>query len=117
MISRTISHYRILETLGRGERHVSRPSGYTHARLGERRQALQALEQLSAASKQNYPPAFAFAWIYTGLGDHQQAFEWLEKTREVRFTRLAYLRPETFWEPLRSDPRFTDLLHRIGFPQ
>jgi tetratricopeptide (TPR) repeat protein len=91
--------------------------GYTHARLGERRQALQALEQLSAASKQNYPPAFAFAWIYTGLGDHLQAFEWLEKAREVRFTRLAYLRQETFWEPLRSDPRFTGLLHRIGFPQ
>jgi serine/threonine protein kinase/tetratricopeptide (TPR) repeat protein len=91
--------------------------GYTHARLGERSQALHALEQLSAASKQNYTPAFAFAWIYTGLGDHQQAFEWLEKAREERFTRLAYLRQETFWEPLRSDPRFTDLLHRIGFPQ
>jgi serine/threonine protein kinase/TolB-like protein/Tfp pilus assembly protein PilF len=91
--------------------------GYAHARLGDRVQALHAIEQLTAASKQTYTPAFAFAWVYSGLGDKEHAFEWLEKAREERFTRLAYLRQEAFWGPLRPDPRFTDLLHRIGFPQ
>jgi tetratricopeptide (TPR) repeat protein len=90
--------------------------GYTHARIGERSQALHAIEQLTAASKQTYTPAFSFAWIYTGLGDKDRAFEWLEKAREERFTRLAYLRQEAFWGPLRSDPRFAELLRRIGFP-
>ena len=90
--------------------------GYAYARIGERSQALHAIEQLTAASKQTYTPAFSFAWIYTGLGDKDRAFEWLEKAREERFTRLAYLRQEAFWEPLRSDPRFSELLRRIGFP-
>ncbi len=90
--------------------------GYTHARIGERGQALHAIEQLTAASKQTYTPAFSFAWIYAGLGDKDHAFGWLEKAREERFTRLAYLRQEAFWEPLRSDPRFSELLRRIGFP-
>jgi eukaryotic-like serine/threonine-protein kinase len=91
--------------------------GFAHARIGERGQALDALEQLTAASKQSYTPAFSFAWIYAGLGDKEHAFEWLEKAREERFTRVAYLRQEAFWEPLRSDTRFTALLHRVGFPQ
>ena len=90
--------------------------GYAYARIGERSQALHAIEQLTAASKQTYTPAFSFAWVYTGLGDRDHAFEWLEKAREERFTRLAYLRQEAFWEPLRSDPRFSELLRRIGFP-
>ena len=90
--------------------------GYTRARIGERGQALRAIEQLTAASKQTYTPAFSFAWIYAGLGDRDHAFEWLERAREERFTRLAYLRQEAFWEPLRSDPRFSELLRRIGFP-
>jgi serine/threonine-protein kinase len=90
--------------------------GYAYARIGERSQALHAIEQLTAASKQTYTPAFSFAWIYTGLGDKDRAFEWLEKAREERFTRLAYLRQEAFWEPLRSDLRFSELLRRIGFP-
>jgi eukaryotic-like serine/threonine-protein kinase len=91
--------------------------GYAHARLGERGRALHAIEQLTAASKQGYTPAFAFAWVYTGLGDKDQAFAWLEKAYQERFTRVAYLREEAFWDPLRSDSRYTDLLHRIGFPQ
>jgi TolB-like protein/Tfp pilus assembly protein PilF len=91
--------------------------GYAHARLDERSEAIKALDQLTAASAHSYTPAFAFAWVYAGLGDKVHAFEWLEKAREERFTRLAYLRQEAIWEPLRSDPRYTDLLRRIGFPQ
>jgi serine/threonine protein kinase/tetratricopeptide (TPR) repeat protein len=90
--------------------------GYAQARSGDRNQALHALELLTASSKQTYTPAFAFAWIYTGLGDKDRAFEWLEKARQERFTRLAYLRQEALWQPLRDDPRYTNLLRQIGFP-
>jgi TolB-like protein/Tfp pilus assembly protein PilF/predicted Ser/Thr protein kinase len=89
--------------------------GYIHGRLGERDPALRLLDQLQAASKQGYTPAFAFALIYTGLGEKDQAFLWLEKAYEERFTRLAYLKQEALWDSLHADPRFGALVHRIGF--
>jgi TolB-like protein/Tfp pilus assembly protein PilF len=88
--------------------------GYAHARLGERSQALRMLEQLQAASKQSYTPAFSFAVVYAGLGEKDQAFTWLEKAYGERTSRLAYLKVEPLWDPLRSDPRFAELVRRIG---
>ena len=90
--------------------------GYSHARLGERSEALRMIEELKAASKQTFIPAFFFALVYAGLEDKDQAFTWLEKAYEERFNRLAYLKLEALWDPLRSDSRFTDLLRRIGIP-
>jgi TolB-like protein/DNA-binding winged helix-turn-helix (wHTH) protein/Tfp pilus assembly protein PilF len=91
-------------------------SGYAYAMLGKRNQALKLLEQLSAASKQRYTPAFYFALVYTGLGNKDQTFTWLGKSYEERFTRLAYLKQEAFWDPLHSDQRFSDLVLRVGIP-
>jgi len=88
--------------------------GYAHARLGERSQALRMLEQLEAASKQSYTPAFSFAVVYAGLGEKDQAFTWLEKAYGERTSRLGYLKVEPLWDPLRSDPRFAELVRRIG---
>jgi tetratricopeptide (TPR) repeat protein len=90
--------------------------GYSHARLGERTEALRMIEELKTASKQSFVPAFLFALVYAGLEDKDQAFTWLEKAYEERFNRLAYLKLEALWDPLRSDSRFTDLLRRIGIP-
>ncbi len=90
--------------------------GYAHARLGERSQALRMLEQLEAASKERYTPAFSFAVVYGGLGEKDQAFAWLEKAYGERTSRLGYLNVEPLWDPLRSDPRFADLVRRIGLP-
>ncbi len=90
--------------------------GYSHARLGERKEALQMIEELKAASKQSFVPALFIALVYAGLEDKDQAFTWLEKAHEERFNRLAYLKVEALWDPLRSDPRFADLLRRVGIP-
>ena len=90
--------------------------GYAHARLGERSQALRVLRQLEAASKQSYTPAFSFAVVYAGLGEKDQAFASLEKAYGERTSRLGYLKVEPLWDPLRTDPRFADLVRRIGFP-
>jgi TolB-like protein/Tfp pilus assembly protein PilF len=90
--------------------------GYSHARLGERKESLQMIEALKAASKQSFVPALFVALVYAGLEDKDQAFTWLEKAYEERFNRLAYLKVEAFWDPLRSDPRFADLLRRVGIP-
>jgi serine/threonine protein kinase/Tfp pilus assembly protein PilF len=91
--------------------------GYVHARLGQREAARRVLQQLAAASKERYTPGLAFAIVHVGLGENDQALSWLEKAYEERFNRLAYLRREPVWDPLRQDPRFIDLVRRINLPQ
>ena len=91
--------------------------GYVRARLGQRDEARQILQQLAESAKERYTPALAFAVVHVGLGEKDQALSWLEKAYEERFNRLAYLRREPVWDPLRADPRFTDLLRRINLPQ
>ena len=90
--------------------------GYVHARLGERDQAVRMLDQLEALSKRSFVTGFFLALVYAGLEDKDQAFLWLEKACEERFNRLAYLKVEALWDPLRSDSRFGELLRRVGIP-
>ena len=90
--------------------------GYAHARSGEPEKSLQMIDKLKAASKQCFVPALFVALVYAGLEDKDQAFTWLEQAYEERFNRLAYLKVEALWDPLRSDPRFADLLRRVGIP-
>ena len=92
---------------------------YTHARLGERSQALRTLDDFKAYLKQKSassdPSSSGFAIIYLGLGEKDKTFVWLEKAYEERsFIFLSTLKMEPLWDPLRSDPRFADLLRRIG---
>ena len=57
------------------------------------------------------------AEVYVGLGDRQMAFEWLEKAYAQHDNSLpAVLKVSARFDPLRSDPHFQDLLHRVGLP-
>ena len=103
--------------LSRGAAMSLATVGSVQARLGQEAEARRILQQLSEASKQRYTPGFAFAIVHLGLGEHDQALTWLEKAYEERFPRLAYLRREAVWAPLRANPRFQDLLRRIGLPE
>jgi hypothetical protein len=85
-------------------------------RAGELRRNGRVLDQLGATSKQRYVPALSFAVVYVGLGENEQAFLWLEKAYVERTNSLAYLKVDATWDPLRSDPRFADLVRRIGLP-
>ena len=51
---------------------------------------------------------------YLRLGDKPKALEWLEKALDERSFRMGYLKVEPTWEPLRSGPRFQQLLRRVG---
>lgn len=90
--------------------------GYAHARLGQRSYAFRVADQLRAASKQRYVPALSFAIVYVGLDEKEQAFLWLEKAYDERTNSLAYPKVQATWDPLRPDPRFADLVSRIGLP-
>ena len=92
-------------------------TGHIYAVSGRRREALQVLAELDQLSKREYVPAFHRAYIYTGLGDKERAFEWLERAYNDREWYLWLLEQETGVGPIRSDPRFPDLLRRIGLTQ
>ncbi len=91
--------------------------GYIYGRLGTRARALGIVDELTTASKERFIPALSFAVVFTGLGQKDQAFAWLDKAYEQRFNRLAYLKREPVWDSLRSDSRFDDILRRIGLPE
>jgi len=90
--------------------------GYGNARTGEREKSLKIISELKAASERSFVPALFVALVYTGLENKDLAFTWLEKAYEERFNRLAYLNVEALWNPIRSDPRFADLLRCVGIP-
>jgi TolB-like protein/predicted Ser/Thr protein kinase len=91
--------------------------GYVYARMGDRTHALELVSQLNALSKQRYVSPLALACIFSGLGDKDQAFLWLEKAYHERVSTLILIKIEPMFDPLRSDPRFTDLVRRVGIPQ
>ncbi len=74
------------------------------------------LEGSKEVAKRRYFSSYTIAMTYARLGEKDQAFQWLEKSYEDRDSRLVSLRVEPMFDSLRSDPRFQDLLLRIGFP-
>ncbi len=89
---------------------------HAYALSGKRREAGKLLVELKAKSKQRYVSPLEIAMIYAGLGEKDQTFAWLEKGYEGRSDWMAQLRVDPRWDHLRSDPRFQDLLRRVGLP-
>jgi tetratricopeptide (TPR) repeat protein len=88
--------------------------GYACAVSGRKREAIKIAEDLEARGDQNPSNGADIALIYVGLGDQDHAMIWLNKAYEARFKASILLRPA--FDSLRSDPRFQDLLHRVGLP-
>jgi len=85
-----------------------------YAITGNKSEALKLLADLKQHSTGNYSHGSELAVIYASLGQPDQAMTWLEKGFEERFNPGVLLRPG--FDPLRSDPRFKDLVHRVGLP-
>jgi tetratricopeptide (TPR) repeat protein len=102
--------------LGQGERNPKLLAllGHTYALSGERDKAKNVLGELGERSKQSYISPYLFAVVYVGLGDQDQAFAWLEKAFQDRSFLLIWLKVEPLFDSLRGDPRYADLLRRIG---
>jgi TolB-like protein/tetratricopeptide (TPR) repeat protein len=79
--------------------------------------AVKLLSQLQASSKSRYVPALYFAGIYQGLGERDQVFQWLNKAYVERNDRLPYLGVDPLADSLRSDPRFRELMKKVGLPE
>jgi TolB-like protein/Tfp pilus assembly protein PilF len=85
---------------------------YSHA--GRRQDALRLLADLHERKKSGYIPAAAFVNSYLGLGENEQAFIWLEQAYKEQSNILQFLKVHPYFDPIRADPRFRDLLHRTG---
>jgi len=88
--------------------------GYVYAISGRTSQARQVLADLQELSRRRYVLPVDVAAIYTGLGEKDKAFIWLEKSFEERETRLFSLKVDPRFDSLRKDSRLDDLLRRLG---
>jgi len=90
--------------------------GHALALSGDTAGARRALADLQRLAKTRYVSAFYFAGIYTGLGEKSTAMDWLDKAYKERNDRLVYLNVDPMADPLRSEPRFQDLMKRLHLP-
>jgi tetratricopeptide (TPR) repeat protein len=88
----------------------------TFAVAGKRKAAIQIVDDLTTLAKQKYVAPYFFAGIHIGLGDDDRAMEYLEKAYEEHSHWLIYLHIDPSMDGLRSNPRFQELLQRIGLP-
>lgn len=81
---------------------------------GAIREWLAALEKSAASGQSVYPELPAY--LYAVLGDQDRAFAWLEKGYQQRTHGMPFLKEDPTWDDIRSDPRFSDLVRRVGIP-
>jgi tetratricopeptide (TPR) repeat protein len=88
---------------------------YGYAMAGRRAEALQILDELETTNKRGLIVPYRLAAVYVALGDKDQAIEWLTKEYEDRGNWATQLKVDPVMDPLRSDPRFKDLMRRMKF--
>jgi len=104
-----------LATNERNEWLLSR-LGVAYALAGDRKQSEEILQGLLKNVKNRGDLAFNIAQIYAVLGERDQAFAWLEKAYQYREGVLILLGNRTEFDAVRQDPRYTDLMRRVGLP-
>ncbi|HVP54487.1 MAG TPA: tetratricopeptide repeat protein, partial [Candidatus Eisenbacteria bacterium] len=88
--------------------------GLSVAQGGNVAEASAMLERLHAMVPQGYVPPTSFAWIHLGLGETDSAFAWMERAVEARDHMIIPIKTYPFLDPLRGDPRFSELLRKMN---
>ncbi len=88
--------------------------GYAYAASGDRRKAQATIAELNRMSSRRFVSPFCTAIVYLGLGDKERALDGLEKAYEARSWWLLWLKVDKVYDPLRSAPRFIELLKKVG---
>jgi serine/threonine protein kinase/tetratricopeptide (TPR) repeat protein len=91
--------------------------GWLYALSGRRADALKLVREFEDLSAHSYVDFYFIATIYAGLGDKEQTFHWLEKAYQERSNQMVWLAVDPFWYPIHSDPRYKDMLRRVGLPK
>ena len=97
--------------------YMLRVAGYGYATSGRRREAEEVIKRFKDIAKTRYVMSYCVASIYAALGDKDNAFIELENAFVERDFHLHRLKVDPVMNPLHDDPRFQDLMRRIGLPQ
>jgi hypothetical protein len=90
--------------------------GHAYATAERRAEALAIVEELRRRSASGYTPSFDIATVLVGLNMRDAAFRALEEAYEGRAYGLVFIRVDPRFDPIRSDPRYPDLIRRVGLP-
>ena len=93
------------------------PLAYIFGRAGQLERARQQLEKLEKLSRHEQLDPVIMLWAHLGVGDKEDVLADLEKAYSEHFNNLTTLKVDPAFDPLRSDPRFQDLLRRVGLAQ
>ena len=91
--------------------------GWVYAVSGRRADALRIAQQFRDLSSHAYVDSYQFAQVYAGLGEKDEAFRLLERGYKERSAGMVYLAQDVAWYGMHSDPRYADLLRRMGLPK
>ncbi|HZW96541.1 MAG TPA: tetratricopeptide repeat protein [Candidatus Eremiobacteraceae bacterium] len=105
-----------LELAGATDTDIQLDLGFAYAVSGHPDEARRILAHLQQLHQQGIVPAASLATLYGALGESNEAFVWLEKAYQERDPQLTYLKAGRRFEPLREDPRFGQLVRRVGLP-
>jgi tetratricopeptide (TPR) repeat protein len=96
--------------------HALGHAGNAYARMGQADAARQMIRRLEVHMQKEGIGRYEIALIYAALGEKDEAFTWLEKSFEAHDKGVTFFKIDPCLDPLRSDPRFQDLIQRAGFP-
>jgi tetratricopeptide (TPR) repeat protein len=89
---------------------------YVYARADRHEEARNIISTIARTDRTYHVDAGSLAMAYASMGDTDLAFAWLEKGYAERSSHMPYLATDPFWDPLRDDPRFEELLRRLKLP-
>jgi TolB-like protein/Flp pilus assembly protein TadD len=112
-----IAEFEKMSLISPGDTEAVSDLGYAYALAGRRAEAQKLLDQLKGVSKRKYVPAGSIAQIYVAFGEKDDAFDGLEKAYNERSLGFEEIKVNPIFDPLRSDPRFADLLRRMNLQQ
>ncbi len=114
MCEEAVSEFQEATNLSLGSPIFITQLGHAYAVAGKRGEALKILDELKELSKRKYVSSYGIALIHTAFGKKDQVFQWLEKAYEERDSLLCEIKVEPAFDNMRSDPRFTALLKKMG---
>ena len=90
--------------------------GHGYAMSGRKTEALQIIHELQERSKKDFVPSFSIATVYLGLGMKEEAIQHIVKSYQEGSYYMIYLKVDPLLDGVRSDPRFIDVMRRVGHP-
>jgi serine/threonine-protein kinase len=113
MYAQALTHLAKASEQARGNAQSLSLTAYTNALAGQPQRARALLQDLIRMSTEHYVPPYYLATAYSGLGERQQALDWLEKAFDARDVLMTFIAVDPRWNGLRTEQRFVSLLERM----